>query len=510
MTFRRPVDENLRETLQQAFRAPSAFVAAIGFVVVEPHYVDADYRDLFYHHYAGKHRSWPRFCERIHCWDHNEEYMGAVIRVQDPYTDSLIPLKYDLTPRWLANNASWHLLTSSKRLHVLNEIYDIPRFPSITQDGEFTRCAHAALWNVLTFLAERFRIYRQHLPTEILSSSAAWQKERSFPSQGLLTEEMSAVLLDAGLYPMIHTASSLDADPKPAYDLLDLLDVYLESGFPLLAGIEHRPGKFFKRNDVKRWHDSKLQAKGEAHAVVIVGHNSNPSGRQPKKRPGLTSRNRNAYLVIDDNNFPYTCMGIDEAPGQRVRIAYGERASDGLPAFNCLSDFIVPLPRRISIFAHEVLHLLTFLSSPDEDNLRLQGRVPLSDLLFRPFLMSAGGWRQSVLNNYTAIGADYLANVALVPLPHFVWVVEVVSRQQPHRAYGHLLLDASAPGVDSNTFDRCLLANHIGWQWFAFNHAGEIASHCFPDEKIWTNPSFPLLRHNLCAANDSRLVPKPR
>lgn len=512
--FRQPVVADNRASLQALIGAPAEFVGVVGSVAVEPQYVDADFRDLFYHHYAGKHREWQRDCQRLHLWDTSGVYLGAIVLSFDPYGNAWIPFKYDLSPRWLAEyREPWYLLSSKRHIHAIDEAHELRRFPSIAQDGEYTRCAHAALWNVLTFLADRYRIYKARLPTEIQELSAKWTVERSFPSQGLMTDEMSSVLLACGLYPRIYHASSTEqaAQAGANFDLLDILDIYLDSGFPILTGIEKRVESFFGRKPGReRW--SEQPAGGEGHAVVIMGHNHVPQAQYAVGRPALAYRHRSAYLVVDDNGFPYSRMKLVPNGDDRARVAYGDDGQ-GQPRFNCLADIIVPLPRRIGIFAEDVLALLPFLCHAAQNNLRLAPGTDLADVAFRPFLMSAGGYRQLMLKLYgptlqpTAGGGGYLTVVGLMPLPHFVWVIEVVSRSalqneggnSGERVYGHIVLDASAQdlGVD-DSYERFLLLWNLGMTWVALDHKGQqYQSTWTPPADIQSKSRFPLMCHNL-------------
>lgn len=515
--FRQPVNDHNKRSLQAQIDAPNEFMDIVGWMALEPRYVDADFRDLYYRHLAGKHREWRRDCQRLHLWDTKGQYLGAIVFSWNPYGEERQwdPFKYDLTPRWLVNSPEkWYLLSAERQIHVFDEAINLHRFPSIAQDGEYTRCAHAALWNVLTFLADKYHIYKSRLPTEIQELSARQTVQRSFPSAGLITEEMSSVLLSCGIYPRIYHASSAE-ETRGAFDLLDILDVYLDSGFPILTSIDkHNEDFFAEKPGRSRW--NIRPEGGEGHAVVIVGHNCTLTATYAPGRPALAYRHRSAYLVVDDNGFPYTTMHLVPNGEDRARIAYGCDDKGG-PRFNCVMDIIIPLPRRIGIFAEHILAFLPFLMDSAPITCRMVN-PDLNDLVFRPFLMSAGGYRQRLLKTYGPViakmDATYLRVIGAMPLPHFVWVIEVASRKalenpsaEPGKlSYGHIVLDASGQGLaaDDDSYERFLLLWNLGRAWIAFKSTGEEYEHTWtPSPEIQSRPSFPFMCHNLRTADSS-------
>lgn len=517
---RRPIKANQRKWLESLGAAP-ALVGIVEHIALEERYVDADFRDLFYNHYAGKHRSPARHCVRVHLWNRDKALLGSIVLRENPNRRRAGKacwerFKCDISPQWLrASDPSAYVLSSPKKMHVFDSEERLYRFPSIAQDGEITRCAHAATWSTLNFLAEKFRIYKTRLPTEVHQLSASRAAERSYPSPGLYTSEMSSALLECGVFPVICDAIACGDGSK--HQLFDLLDIYLESGFPAIACLERRPEAFFSAPRADRWSNPDLVPIGECHAVVIMGHDLSPAPIMDDAgaRPFLSYRHRSKYLAVDDNLFPYSAVELVDRDRIRYRVATGSTE----PLYNCISSIIVPLPRRIGLFAERIFSMLPYLNDKQQNNINVSKDFDWDDLAFRPFLMSAGSYRKACLDAYGAGVAPkdpkYVKSLCEMPLPHFVWVIEMVSRDGLRKlcgpakadgavaAYGHIVLDASAC-VGNPQIDALKIAWNVGQFWYLYDEDGNpLATRSVPAADT-VRPQYRMMSHNLHSVNEKR------
>jgi len=445
---------------------------------VETTYVDRDYRDLYYNYYSKKHFPYARLTPRVHfsrndSWD-EDSYLGNIV-LYAPEKDhpALRPFKYNIRSEFLGSE--WYRCESEFTVHALGHTYRFPRFPLITQDAEFTRCAHAAAWSNLTYFSERFSSYKHRHPSDIINDIEFFKAERHFPSSGLEIGEMCMILKRSGMFPKIYMSEA----HKGFYTLLD---IYLESGFPLIAGIAK--------------YDKQKKENVSLHAINIFGHNRADVskfniGKVHVDRKGpYTFKYRDKYLIGDDNLFPYQVMKIDVS-GVSYRI------------FDRLLTFIVPLPRQVNCLAEVVQEYIEFLDKggkfPDFDSAAKLLAAKYGQILFRPFLATAGGFLENIRKNYEDKNEEYFRQFYKVGLPHFIWVIEITCESflPDSSTFGHIILDATA-SCEGGRWSGAL----ISWN---FGHEMKLqdANRTWLSKR-WTRTDsevldqrFPMMRRNL-------------
>jgi hypothetical protein len=454
------------------FKVPPEFKAAVKATYVEHFYIDKDYRDLYYSFYTKKHFPYHRYTLRVHfsaADDFKDEsaYLGNIVFFLSETSPRVpIPFKYNISTNFL--RSKWYRCEATTRIHALGYSYNLKRFPCLSQDAEFTRCAHAAVWSNIAFFAERFNIYRHHSPRDLIGFCEELFAERTFPSDGLNVIGISALIKKAGFYPKIYAA----ANPR----FYEILDTYLESGFPLIAGVS-------KKGDER-----------SGHAINIIGHehldlaNFDEATIFPERNKALTYKYRSKYLVCDDNFFPYQQMEIS---GQ----GFSYHNLDSLDAI------IVPLPRQVNFLAEQVLELANSLLSNVNFPFFALGRAliePSGSILFRPFLASAGGYQEHIRKNYHSHNPKYFEQVFQMPLPHFVWVVEITTKSAlgQLKGYGHFLLDAT---TSQNTlWDWSIIGWNFGKKMIMLDSQRTFLKESWErsDSDVATQV-FPLMRRNL-------------
>lgn len=285
-------------------------------VLVENRYVDADYRSEFSNYWSLKFAGRPVFTRRLHFFadalSHRDvhrlpadaRYLGYI--VMRPLPEGVVG-RARLTPPAELLEKGAVLTTSTETVSIFGVDFKVTGVPFCSQDGEYVRCAHAAVWMCHYHHFSR-RLTGRSLTADLVAATpAVLTHERRLPSKGLNYEQMQAVFASAG-HPAIpyflgdlpdvhgihyakldeirrHNAEVDEArragDPPPEkrdgglWDtrIYSIVRRYLDSGFPIVIAT---PG----------------------HAFVLCGYYDEPEG--PTKATRL--------ILCDDQVGPYETL----------------------------------------------------------------------------------------------------------------------------------------------------------------------------------------------------------
>lgn len=413
-------------------------------VLVEKPYVCEDFGSLHRHFYGRKFRERPSKCCRIHFFNEKlsanqilpksaqEHYIG--FSVIEPLVKRCIgrtlldPFKIGHDPN------SVHLLSTRFHNRIAGTIYESPGFPYRTQNNEATVCAHVTMWAVCRFLSQKFRLYRKHLPYELIEM-AGRRNGRIIPHHGLSYADYSEMLDRFGCHPVIVSNHGIGPNPfssgtsgianqRKFREFTKSLYCYMESGFPLIATFG-------------------------GHVVSLVGHVSISNEEAAKRvaasdQPVHASQLVDEYVVMDDNYFPY----------QRMQRAFDED-SMYRRSLEQLRGIVVPLPdgvylrpRDVDKFTRELLAAPDFRGRVDDALAELN---ETENIVYRPFLATGVSFKQFKQRELLANTTDRAINYQLqLSLPRFIWCVELStpSLRARNRAFGEIMLDATAGESD--------------------------------------------------------------
>ena len=413
-------------------------------VVIETPYVCEDFRSLHRHFYGRKFRERTSKCVRLHFF--SGEHLGPtqilLEGAEDAYIGSSViePLskrcigRTVLDPSKLGHDPEKvHLLGTTFRNRIGGLKYDCRGYPFRSQNNEATVCAHVTMWAVCRYLSTKFKLYRKHLPFELIEM-AGRRNGRVVPHHGLNYADYSEMLDRFGCHPVIvanhgHGPQPFSNNkgkikPKEFVEFQQNLYAYIESGFPLISTFGN-------------------------HVVSIIGHTlKEPSAIAAKTQnnagPMHASELVDRYVVMDDNCFPYQFMGRTS------------QENGGYPnTLEQLRGIVVPLPDEIYLRPQDVeLFIKTLLKKPKikgivQDSLdRLKAEGPL---IYRPFIATGASLKAFKLDRFKREPGDVAPQYELrLSLPKFVWCVELStpSLRAEDRAFGEILLDATAGESD--------------------------------------------------------------
>lgn len=417
--------------------------------IIEYPYVDKVYRNSFYNYYSSKHYTYQRDCIRVSIFESEisaeyffdadkyeilgQKYLGYFI--VRPTTHSIIG-RSNLSPKAFQENN--YKICNCKVISNISGIrLESDGFPHSSQDGETMKCAETTIWAIMEYFSSRYHEYAPVLPLEIHQALKRFSYQRQLPSTGLTMDQISFALKEFGFGTKLYFSKSF-------HDLNEIIDSYIESGIPIITGLQSGPlghviiivGKQYKEFHWKDVLKSKFNFRGE------------------KIKYYDASNIPNKYVVQDDNLSPYRIIDLDNPGENYIDEDFKKFQIDGI---------VVPLYPKIyleSVIAKElVLQIL---------NDSILGYDFKSNFVLRFFLTSC----KSLKNHITSLSRmnDILKiNLQLARMPKFIWCAEIYRSRdfkESKLACGLIILDATEANKDSiDTLlfagypDRCISVN---------------------------------------------------
>jgi hypothetical protein len=371
---------------------------AVRGVLIEPNYIDKDYRSTYYHFYAKKGQRYRPDCVRLHFFDETVAFDPKALKLtckdklEDHYFGYMV-----LRPTGIAtigrsvlspdirSGASRYIITAHHKVHLLGYKLTIDGFPSMDQHIDISVCAHAACWSILRHYSVRYDIYREFLTHDITLMAHQFDPGGLVPSKGLDVSHAERVFQEAGNYP-VHVARDLSKPQDPSFHRQ--MCAYVESGFPLFAAMP------------------SLE-----HAIAVVGYEWRTSHQPCASGLKYAWDEVQTLAVVDDNHLPYLAIPV----------------TGGTPySAQAIEAFIVALPEKIFYPADAVDKLapiLFLLGGP----LKLP---PEDQTIIRYFITTGSALRSFVRKKESEFDPNLLAAIMQLPFAQFVWVVEFATEAQ--------------------------------------------------------------------------------
>jgi len=415
------------------------------YLVAETPYVDKVYRNSYYHYFSSKHKKYGRDCIRISIFENEiteedffdrarvedikKRYRGfVVLRPIEPYVIG----RNVISPRALKDNGFLSCATQIQT--TVNGVkFSVEGFPHSSQDTETKSCAETTLWAMMEYFGNKYSDYQPVLPFKIIQVLKEISTERQVPSKGLSMQQISFALRQFGFGTKIYSENSYQGEFRK------LLRIYLESGIPVICGIDNR----------------HIIGGNIGHAVICVGREQ-ISDNDIDNLPVSTVLNQslstaiaakgyalydwsdnNKNLIFVDDNFPvYQRASFDNPTSHYPTLWH-----------NCtIKHFIAPLYPKIYLEAFQAKNfVLKFL---------MQGSVPLingTEVLIRFFLSSSRSFKDSV--SFKQGFHSDLRNIILeLPMPKFIWIAEISNKtlMKQRKANGIIILDATEADVSNH------------------------------------------------------------
>ncbi len=379
-------------------------------VVVENRYVDADYRSDFSEFWSKRFDSLSPFTRRVHFFRaHIDEgdfhelparvkrgYLGYSVLRPSPHKDGRVGRTLLAPPPRLREAT---LAAIEDEVSLFGNRLTVRGTPYLEQDGEFLRCAHAAIWGC-HYSAHRRGLVGRKLTADLADlAPRVLSADRALPSPGMTLEQVQAVL---------------DATGQPALR-------YMLNQLPNVPGVEI-PTPTFRPNGHPeppgRW-DTRIFSvicrylnSGFPVMVVNSGHGFNLVG-------WFESQGRIRFIACDDQRGPYEVIDSPFTDHRAPWLA-----------------IMVPLPPKVYLsgemaeaWGHETFRAFGFPPAPASWQTLQEalGTAP-KGISLRTFLRDSRVYKENLLLQ----GRDPAAVQALrfARLPHYVWVVEAHDRSR--------------------------------------------------------------------------------
>lgn len=285
------------------------------------------------------------------------------------------------------------------RVSFFGQELEVSGVPFAQQDTQFGRCAHVAAWICHYTAVLRGDVARRPMAEFSLLADASVAEGRPLPSQGLTGLQLSNLMREFGLPPIVYRMGSLPesgqepplpphapgADPG-TWDTraVAVLCRFLNSGFPMLIGTHE-------------------------HAFVIVGY----------QRVVAKASNWIRFVRHDDQRGPY--LAVDD-----VLNDVDPGTGDSYSPWQLL---LAPVPEKLWLMpeaAERVGREYLLRYDQLEGNGDFVARVKAGDLTFRTVAVTAARYKQVV--DARGLDAASVRELRLARLSRLVWVVEAVDR----------------------------------------------------------------------------------
>jgi Papain-like cysteine protease AvrRpt2 len=409
--------------------------------MIEPEYVDRDFRDEYVNHYATTYRALSSRCRRLHFFKaegRSDRYLGyCVLRPvrAHPTCRTVIAPPDELLPFVSC------LCTSVVRPH--GRRLRVEGFPYMEQDSQLGVCAHASVWMVALYHHLAHHTPRRVVSDIALGAASHPEPIRVTPSGGLSATQVAVALNHLGLNAIPYALDRI----TPIESISSIVCRYLNSRLPVVLATS-------------------------GHVTVLIGYGRDRAGRL-------------FYVRSDEANGPYT-------------VVYD--TDDPLGGWNFL---FVPTPGRIYLsgeVAEDAARLIFqgLLLQRDHASLRKRLSGPLR---LRTYATQAGDYKVRLPERCISRTIDQ--RLRFVGTSNWVWVVELqdpalaMSRQC---VVGEIVIDATCDQIDANPLFGYLLGDSYVWddgRELPVRRPGEDASPYFSGTAIHDAPSADLPRPRL-------------
>lgn len=403
-------------------------------VVAELRYIDADWRSQLARFFNGTFRRYPSVCHRLHFFTKTISDDLAALDdddIQEHYRGYTVLRPYPISPVGRTMIAPPPELDAAVRCDSTEQIdlfghpLTITAMPFISQDTQFMRCAHAAIWMVLTH-ARHFHGLRRVLPGDIYDAGRNAQANgRQLPNDGLSPTQLIASLDRLGLSPS-------------------------KKALPITKDAEAGAGPLRLYTIMRRYVNSSLPPVviSDRHAWVVVAYDSSPSGGDEALTLWRHDDTMGPYIKVDD---PW------------------EEASDKHRPWR--TAYLPLLPKawmdaeRAAAYSRDWIH--SFLTTEFAQGTTLQlahDREEETDrATFRTYLTTSTRFKQALAarNVPTPLVKAY----RFAPMSRLIWVVEIVDRGRRRTGQpdviGEIILDATLTQHEPVSDPHAALAIHV-------------------------------------------------
>jgi hypothetical protein len=404
---------------------------AVKSVLIERRYIDMDYRSEHSHFYSTTFRRYPSVSHRLH-------FFASVLpkdltnlpgcaggyrgySVMRPLPSSPVGRTMIAPPPELADAPR---CSGKDTVHIFGWPFQVEAMPFVSQDAQYLRCAHAALWMVL-YHSYLNGISPRILPHDIHEAAMGGDVVgRQVPSEGLSVPQMLNALHNFGLSSG-HLRLPANRDVSREADRLSLFGIlcrYVNSQMPPVV---HSANHVWVISAYRR------SAPGLGHDKIVLYRHDDARG---------------PYLRVDD---PWAELEGEPGPWVGVFPPLPEKFYLTAERAELLGRMAIRRRARTIGSANPVLDAM------DQ-----------SDLTFRTYALQAHVFKSS---SDARMPGDLAKLYRFANWPRFIWIVEAVHR--PSRddgkpdVLGEVIIDPTADHLSMRA-DNTVLGVHLAGHAF--------------------------------------------
>lgn len=474
-------------------------------VVLQYDYLDSDHFADYLSLYNEVFRE-SAFCNRLYFYgtnaDSTESFLGAVVlrpfflqkgtRVQGQVGRSLLSPLALLKP---CRDNPLFLLGTQHKVFALQKFRTVATVAYQQQDTLGARCAHVALKSVADYLHKILDTPK--LSLEDIRHITNPGTKHVFPQRGLSDSEFLRVLASLGGVPLAYKYSKgggrrqecarhLEHTSVDFASFVELMHIHIDSQLPVLLTLRRPSGR---------------------HAVVVVGHDVDVSSRGERSRLLLsytaTSHIRD-FIVNDDTVGPYVRLPVTSGgqyPGEGNKDFHERNQHEALweeSLEESADGFFVCLPEGVRLAAEDVVKRLRRSFSGIFEVYKDQYKVwrpgyrgkmheclvgahasGNDEVTFNVYLDLANRFKSNLFRSEIR-GEPESAILYEVPMPRFVWIVEISTQKlldEDGKVLGFIVIDATASPDSAEPYLAARLPGvlfvadeRLGW----FSHKGSL------------------------------------
>lgn len=442
-------------------------------ILLEEKYICKDYKNIYSNYVTKKFDVPIHYTNRLHFFNSNnfnlndiyfkntelnEFYVGY--SVLTPNSERCIG-RTIIDPYKLShlNLNNFYCLRTEYKVNINGAQYRVKGFPYLAQTTDVTVCAHSALWIICRYLSERYSIYPEIYPFDIVRMTDNYNG-RTFPYRGMTYTDYSNILTKFGTFPVILRMKDKVKDENIIHDKFEDLYSYIESGFPVLASVH-------------------------GHVNSVIGHTIDYNKKvKPKFDKNFISSSQfiSSFIVNDDNFFPYQELKYDKIKG-----AKNDNSKLGIHySIDSIYTVVCPLPEKVFLPADLArIWIKKFISS--EESIKNLSKFTKGPWVIRIFLTTNTSLKKRKIeyaknkpkqNQFT----EFITNLFL---PHFIWIAQIstIEQYKNNVCTAEVVIDSTASKKDLPLI---------------YARFGNILYYC---EKLITlendSPDFEMYTHNL-------------
>ena len=427
-------------------------------IVTEPHHVDKGFRDTYYMYFASQHFQVDRYCTRItflhghYDWSKllyqnaediekiESDLVGTVVVI--PVSGGIIGRSL-LKPDYFFSDEGCFLRKSRFTFHMYGIPLNIDAFPYQMQDKETMRCSEVTLLNMMDYYSNTYRDYKSVTPSEIIDSEQKHSHERALPSRGITYHMLTKVMSDLGFSPRLYNLRAMRNDDMSGISQQDelkrLLHYYVESGIPVAVNVEPINGRGIGHSLLCIGHSTR-KCEGDLKGKSQVVGNPFEDGFDLQSTYTITDSADfyDRYVVIDDNQFPYTISDFGHMSiYQDMQV----------------TNIAIPLYKRMFMEAADAYKITYEILTSEKWGVFAWGKDYLTkngikNIIIRLFLASSRSFKSNRVNAFASRNTGLQMIYEMIRLPQFVWVCELYSedgymRKGP-QAFAEIILDGTS------------------------------------------------------------------